>query len=181
MQLVFIVCQIEGYRNILKLSCRSLPFYSYTVFLKNKNRSRTARFLPHFLHDFWRKIFFLLCSIIWPNFFFWLPLLREILANMCIVTSLSDSVTLWYSMILIAFWSLAYTARATFERLREFTQSFDKLRCLEREDWKLWFIGFSSPFLFLKYLLTLCHSIGIIVPNYLWEKVWKVSLMALFL
>ena len=38
-----------------------------------------------FLHDFWRKIFPLLCILYWPNFIVTLPLLREILGNMCIV------------------------------------------------------------------------------------------------
>ena len=36
---VFIVCQVEGYRNILKLSCRLLPITSNTAFCKNKKRS----------------------------------------------------------------------------------------------------------------------------------------------
>ena len=40
--------------------------------------------LPHFLHNFRRIIFILLCSINWPNFIDWLPLLCEILGNMCI-------------------------------------------------------------------------------------------------
>ena len=34
--------------------------------------------LPHFLHNFWRKIFLL------PSFIVWLPLLHEILGNVCI-------------------------------------------------------------------------------------------------
>ena len=29
---VFIVCQVEGYQNILKLSCRPLAFTSYEAF-----------------------------------------------------------------------------------------------------------------------------------------------------
>ena len=41
-------------------------------------------FLPHFQYSFWRKIFLLLCSINWPNFIVWLPLLCEILDNMSI-------------------------------------------------------------------------------------------------
>ena len=41
--------------------------------------------LPHFPHDFLRKIYLLLHPITWPNFNAWLPLLREILGNMCIV------------------------------------------------------------------------------------------------
>ena len=40
--------------------------------------------LPHFPHNFWRKIFLLLYSINWPNFIVWLHLLCEILGNMCI-------------------------------------------------------------------------------------------------
>ena len=40
--------------------------------------------LPHFLHKFWRVIFLLLYSINWQNFIVWLPLICEILDNMCI-------------------------------------------------------------------------------------------------
>ena len=36
------VWQVEGYRNILKLSCRPLAFTSYKAFLKNKKRSGTS-------------------------------------------------------------------------------------------------------------------------------------------
>ena len=42
-------------------------------------------FPPHFVYDFSRKMFFVLYSIHWPNLTVWLPLLLEILANMCIV------------------------------------------------------------------------------------------------
>ena len=38
--------------------------------------------LPHFLHNFWRKIFPLLYSINWPNLVVWLSLLCKILGNM---------------------------------------------------------------------------------------------------
>ena len=66
-QFVFILCQVEGYRNMLKLSGRPLTFTSYKGFLKNQKRSRTT--LPsHFLHDFWWKIFLLIYFINWPNF-----------------------------------------------------------------------------------------------------------------
>ena len=61
-QFVFIVCQVEGYRSISKLSCRSLYFSSYKHFLKNK-RDLELVFLSHAPHDFCRKIFLLLCSI----------------------------------------------------------------------------------------------------------------------
>ena len=38
----------------------------------------------HFVYDFSTKIFFKLYSINLPNFIAWLPLLLEILDNMCI-------------------------------------------------------------------------------------------------
>ena len=37
-----------------------------------------------FVHEFSRKIFLMLHSINWPNFIVWLPLLHDILSNMCI-------------------------------------------------------------------------------------------------
>ena len=39
---------------------------------------------PHFAYDFSRKMFLMLQSINWLNFIVWLPLLLEILGNMCI-------------------------------------------------------------------------------------------------
>ena len=43
-------------------------------------------FLPDFLIKFWKKkLCVLLCSISKPNFIAWLPLVREILGNMCTV------------------------------------------------------------------------------------------------
>ena len=42
-------------------------------------------FLHHILYIFSRKMFLVLYAIIiWPNFIVWLPLLLEILGNMCI-------------------------------------------------------------------------------------------------
>ena len=38
----------------------------------------------HFVNDFSRKMFLLLYSINRPNFIVWLPLLLEILGNMCV-------------------------------------------------------------------------------------------------
>ena len=38
----------------------------------------------HFVYDFSAKMFFMLCSINLPNFIVWLPLLLEILGNVCI-------------------------------------------------------------------------------------------------
>ena len=76
---------LEGYRNILKLSCRPLALTSYKAFFKKK-RGLELVSLPDFLHDLWRKTLFLLYSINWPNFIVWLLLLREVLGNMGIVT-----------------------------------------------------------------------------------------------
>ena len=36
MQFVFIVCQVEGYKNIFNLSCRPFAFTSNKAFLRNK-------------------------------------------------------------------------------------------------------------------------------------------------
>ena len=41
-QFVFIAWQVEGYRNILKLSCRPLAFTLFEAFLKYKKRSGTS-------------------------------------------------------------------------------------------------------------------------------------------
>ena len=54
------------------------------LFFKKIKRGLELVILPRFSHHFWRKIFFLLCSINWPDFIVWLPLLCEILGNICI-------------------------------------------------------------------------------------------------
>ena len=36
---------------------------------------------PHFVYDFWKKMFLMVYSINWPNFIVWLPSLLEILGN----------------------------------------------------------------------------------------------------
>ena len=81
MQFVFIAWQVEGYRNILKLSCRPLAFTLFETFLKYKKRSGTS-------HS---------ARIIFEEKYFWcyvisidqislsgLPLLCEILGKMCV-------------------------------------------------------------------------------------------------
>ena len=42
--------------------------------------------LPHFVYDFSRKMFLIFYSINWPKFIALLPLLLEILENVCIAT-----------------------------------------------------------------------------------------------
>ena len=52
----FIVCQVEGYQNILKLSCRPIVFTLCKALLENKERSRTST-PASFSLWFWRKKF----------------------------------------------------------------------------------------------------------------------------
>ena len=71
----------KNYWKILKQRCWPLAF---TV-LKNEKRSRTS--LPaSFSALFGEKISLTFYSINWPNFIVWLPLLLEMLGNMCIVS-----------------------------------------------------------------------------------------------
>ena len=42
MQFVFLVCQVKGYRNILKQSCRPFAFPSFYSILKNQKWSGTT-------------------------------------------------------------------------------------------------------------------------------------------
>ena len=42
MQFIFVVSQVEGYRNILRVSCRPLVFISHKNFLKNKKKFGTC-------------------------------------------------------------------------------------------------------------------------------------------
>ena len=67
----FVEWLVDGYRNILEQNCRSLAFTLYKDFLKTKRALELVSLL-HFLHH----------AVV---IFFWLPLLREIIDNMCIV------------------------------------------------------------------------------------------------
>ena len=61
-------------------------FLPLKVFFKKKTKRNTGLVsLPHFLHDFWKKICLMLCFINWPRFIVWLPLRLEILRKMCII------------------------------------------------------------------------------------------------
>ena len=66
-----------------------LKFYTvcfYCILIWGLSKRGLEMFsLPHFLHDFWRKIYLLLHSINWPSFIVWLHLIWQILSNMCIV------------------------------------------------------------------------------------------------
>ena len=60
-----------------------------TKLFQETKRGFELALLPHFLYDFWRKIFLLLFSMNWPNLILWLPLLREILSIWYILRYLS--------------------------------------------------------------------------------------------
>ena len=75
--LFLLYIQVEAYQNLLKLRCWSLAFTS----IKTLNKVWNLVSLPHFLHDFWRKIFFTQNFIYWPNFIVWLSSLLEILGK----------------------------------------------------------------------------------------------------
>ena len=85
-QFVFIVCQVEGYQNMLKLNSKQLAFTSYKAFLKKQRRSGTS-FPASFSAWFWRKIYF---SVLFTEkkFIVWLLLLCKTLGNMCFRNSL---------------------------------------------------------------------------------------------
>ena len=64
---------------------KTLDYWSRDMF--NFNFSEKGLGLvspPHFVYDFWGKMFIMLHSINWPNFIVWLSLLLAILGNMCI-------------------------------------------------------------------------------------------------
>ena len=65
-QFIFIVCRIEGYQSIWKLSYWPLSVTSCKAFLKNKTRSGIS-FLASFSAWFLKKILLFWYSINWPN------------------------------------------------------------------------------------------------------------------
>ena len=99
-QFVFIVCQAEDYWKILKPSCRPLAFTSCEAFLENILIS-----LPHFLHNFRRKIFLMLYCINWPNFIVWLLLFPEIFnwAKCVLLLYVKQVVTSYILKLILAF------------------------------------------------------------------------------
>ena len=62
-QVVFIVCQVESYQKILKISCRSLAFTSSKTFSKSKRVRSGNSFPDWFSAWFWGRIFLLLYAI----------------------------------------------------------------------------------------------------------------------
>ena len=73
-----------GLSKYIETKLGTTSFYLILNIFSKIKRGLELVSLPHFLHNFWRKIFLLLCSINWRNFIVWLPLFCEILGNMFI-------------------------------------------------------------------------------------------------
>ena len=87
----FIICQLGA---ILIRNCKQLALISYKAFLKKRKRSGTS--LPASSSAwFLKKNIFLVSPINWWDFIVWLPLIREIFGNICIVIVFNQVVMSW--------------------------------------------------------------------------------------
>ena len=68
----------------METKLQSTCFHHILRFFLKKKTALELVTLSHFPRNYRRKIFLLLCSINWPNFIVLLPLLCEILGNICI-------------------------------------------------------------------------------------------------
>ena len=68
----------------METKLQSTCFHHILRFFLKKKTALDLVTLSHFPRNYRRKIFLLLCSINWPNFIVLLPLLCEILGNICI-------------------------------------------------------------------------------------------------
>ena len=75
-----------GLSKYIETKLQTTCFLPNIRLFKKAKRGLELVFLPHSLHSFWGKIFLLLYSINCSSFIAWLPLLRDILSNMCIAT-----------------------------------------------------------------------------------------------
>ena len=102
---VFIVCPSRGLPkyNILKSRCWPLVSTLHKAFLKEKRGLKLVS-LPHFLHNFWRKMFITLYFINWSNFVARLLLLLETLDIMCIVINYYPVCDVMNFQINYSFW-----------------------------------------------------------------------------
>ena len=73
-----------GLLKYIETKMQTNYFHLILSLLKKIKRGLELVILPHFPHNVWRKIFLVLCSISWPNFSVWLPLICEILGNICV-------------------------------------------------------------------------------------------------
>ena len=62
MKLIFMVCRVEGYQNLLKLSCTPMYLPQIKFFQKIEGGLELVS-LPNFLHDLQKKVLLLLYSI----------------------------------------------------------------------------------------------------------------------
>ena len=74
-----------GLSKYIETRLQTIYFYLILSNFKKIKRCLELVSLPYFLHNFSRKIFLLLYSINWSSFIVWLPLICEILGNMCLV------------------------------------------------------------------------------------------------
>ena len=65
-------------------SAKNTCFYFLWSFLTKRKIGLELVYLPNFLHDSWRKIFFMSYYFNWPNSIAWLPLLLDIMVSRCI-------------------------------------------------------------------------------------------------
>ena len=83
----------------LETSC----FYLILSIFSKIKRSLELVSLPHFLHNFWRKIFLPLHSINWRSFNVWLPLLCEILGICLLQLFVNQILTSWILKLALHF------------------------------------------------------------------------------
>ena len=83
--LFLLYLQVDSYQNILKQECRPLGLTSYNNFLK-KQKGVWHQFLCFILSMiFLRKITLSLYFIDWPNLIVRLPLVLQMLGNICVL------------------------------------------------------------------------------------------------
>ena len=112
-----------------KQTVKTLDYWSRDMLNFNfSEKGMGLVFPPHFEHDFSRKMFLILHFINWPNYIVWLPLLLEILANICITLVLLTR--LWRIKIEInliflikPFWYMTEKSRQKLRYL-EYSKSF---------------------------------------------------------
>ena len=80
---ISIALQLAYNNKLYKILRLLIQRYTQVWFLRKVWFPRRNRFLPHFVYIS-TKVFLMLCSINWSNLIAWLPLLLEILVNMCI-------------------------------------------------------------------------------------------------
>ena len=91
-------CCMPSWRLLkyIDIKMQTTCLYLVLIILFLKKRGLELLSLLYFLHDFWREIFLLIYSINWPSFNFQLPLLCEILGNMCIVCVMNFEIYLFF-------------------------------------------------------------------------------------